>query len=292
MLNAYVLQQDGRRLVQLCGPIEIGTGQLLRAPVPLSPPIVPLTHRQRGRMGPTGSHPASAQHDHANSSDYSGRRRNVQPLAGGTFLVVNSFDQVNEAPTSSPAGNAGVGHPLQQQSVQRSKALPMTPASWSSSRNSSVSTLSGMTIPPDVARFDVTLTFSSLSSGLDTPYKSRNPGFSNLSVGSTTSRNCGIIPTPPPSAGLEHPSPAAIRGYKVTIRNLSQETTKERVYTLVEEKTSAFVQMIQPGYITLRQVHGQLHAYVKFIREKDAEKAVQKLHGYKFMGRTLQATLG
>ena len=64
------------------------------------------------------------------------------------------------------------------------------------------------------------------------------------------------------------------------------------MYSLVEEKTHAFVQMIQPEYITLRQVHGQLHAYVKFIRKKDAQEAVQQLHGYTLMGRTLKVTLG
>ena len=83
-----------------------------------------------------------------------------------------------------------------------------------------------------------------------------------------------------------------MHGYKVTIRNLSQEATKEGVYALVEERTHAYVQMVQPEYIKLRQVHGQLHAYVEFIREKDAKKAVRQLHGHQLVGRTLQATLG
>lgn len=246
-------------------------------------------------MGPTRSHPVSSQRGHASSNDNGGRERNVQPLAAGAFSVVDYFDQVSEAPTNAHAGIAGDSLPLQQQSVQRSEALRMMPAFLSSSRKSSVSTPSTVTISPDTASFDVTLAFSSPSSALGTPHKSRNPSFSNASLASTTSRSCGLIATPPPTVGKcgsEHPSPAAIHGHKVTIRNLSQETTKERVYNLVEEMTHAFVQMIQPGYITLRQVHGQLRAYVEFIREKDAEMAVQKIHGYKFMGRTLQATLG
>lgn len=200
MLNAYVWQQDGRRMVQLRGPIESTTGQMLPAPVPLSPPMA-----------------------------------------------------------------------------------PMTPPFSSSSRNSSMSTVC------------VTPNSSALSSALGTRNGSRDFDFSNVAVASTASRSCALIPIPPPSVGeygSDHPNPADVHGYKVTIRNLSQETAKERIYTLVEDNTHAFVQMIQPEYITLRQVHGQLHAYVKFIHEQDAVMAVQQLHGYKFMGRTLQVTLG
>ncbi len=173
--------------------------------------------------------------------------------------------------------------------------VSMKPAFSSSSRNSSVSALSTMTIPSSVASIDATQTFPNLSSALGTPHGSRDPSFSNLSIASTTSRSHGPIPTQPPSVS-EHDSTyrssAAVHGYRVTIRNLCPEATKERVYSLVEEKTHAFVQMIQPEYITLRQVHGQLHAYVKFIRKKDAQEAVQQLHGYTLMGRTLKVTLG
>lgn len=171
----------------------------------------------------------------------------------------------------------------------------MTPAFSSSSRNSSISTLSTMMMPPDVASFIATPTFPTISGALGTPYGSRNPSFSNISVASTSLHSSGPILTPPPSVSeyeSEPPSPASVHGYKVTIRNLSQDTTKERVYALVEEQTHAYVEMVQPEYIKLRQVHGQVHAFAEFIREKDAKKAVKQLQGQKFMGRTLQATLG
>ncbi len=85
-------QQDAQGGVQLRGPIESTTGQMLPAPVPLSPPIVPFTHRYPGCMVPTRSHPANSHHEHGNSQHSGTRRRNVRPLAAGTPLLADSFD--------------------------------------------------------------------------------------------------------------------------------------------------------------------------------------------------------
>lgn len=278
-LNCHLSQRDGATVKRLLGPIDDATGKMLPMPVPISPPIVPTMYRRRGPALPSGPNPASV-HNGSTGSNHSGSgSRNAYASSVGTPVSADSLSPFGEDPNSNiPRRYTGVSYARPQQYVHGSPNLSMTPAFCSSSRNSSVSTLSTMTMPLDIAGLAIT------------PSGSRNLSLSNPSV-----RNHYPNLTSPSSThehGSKPSSPAAVHGHKISIRNLSQDATEERLYRLIEDNTHAFVKLVQPDSIVLCRVHGQLHAYVKFIRKEDAEKAAQQIHGLHFMERVLRATLG
>lgn len=269
---------------QLLGPFDDATGSMLEFPVPISPPIAPTMYRRRRPTLPSGPPPAGAQSGNTGSNYYDSRGHNVYASSAGMPVSADPISASSEDPAGNiPRHYAGFTYARPQQYVHGSPNLAMTPALYSSSRNSSVSTLSTMTVPLDIANLSIT------------PNGSRNLSLSNSSVTSATARGHDQNRNPPSSIqefDSKPSSPAAVHGYKITIRNLSQDATEERVYKLIEDNTHAFVKLIQPDSIVLRRVHGQLHAYVKFIRKEDAEKAVKHIHGLHFMERVLRATLG
>lgn len=219
------------------------------------------------------------QHGNTGSNHSDTRSRNVYASSASTPVSADPRSPFSEDPNSnSPRRYTGVSYARPQQYIHFSPSLSMTPAFCNSSRNSSVSTLSTTTVPLDIADLAIT------------PSGSRTLSLSKPSV-----RGHDPNLTPPSSIheyGSKPSSPAAVHGHKISIRNLSQDVTEERLYRLIEDNTHAFVKLVQPDAIVLRRVHGQLHAYMKFIRKKDAEKAAQKIHGLHFMERVLRATLG
>ena len=260
MLEAWLLRKNKGDLKDFLGPIDRVTGALRPAPTP----------RRLARLSMT-----------PNRGDPSGYRT---PLR--SHSIASSYGSSEESITTSYL--EGVSH-----SFQRRQDVPRVSSSPSSSRNTSISSPS-TTVFRDAHA--ATSTFQTVPHTLGSPFASVQRNIANRTATRANFHVDAQGPTPPSSISDNIPrfsttASAPTRCYKVTIRNLSLEATKECVGELIEQKTRIYVPLVQPQPIKLQPHKGQFHAYVKFTHIDDAEKAVRGIRGLKFLGRPLQAIL-
>lgn len=302
MLKAWLFRQSNIHCKLLDGPIDKVTGKILPEPKWENPALVPynpITHSQRGPKTPTTYLPVNAYYgsgiNHTASTYYASQKRIMQPLPGAGHVPPSFPNYASSARMNPPSGSGYPGCVSQKQSGQASLAMPISPVLSSSSRNSSISTLSTIMLP-DTSTYDTMPTFRSTPSKLDTPFTSRAGSFSGTSVASNTPRGYAQAPTPPPSVSENASQPSTptsqpAEHYNVTIRNLSPQATRDLVYKLLENNTRIYVELMQPDGLKLSKVTGSLRAQVKFTREEDAEKALENLHGHTFMNKKLHVSM-
>ena len=263
VLEAWLVRKNKGDHEEILGPVDHITGRLRPAPTPRRLTRLPMTPVRGNYRSPFNSHSIASSYGSSGDSTNS-------MSSEGVPLSINT--------TSSTQ---------QRQRVQK------FPSTSSSSRNGSISS-SSTTLSRDA--YTAVSTFHTTPNTLGFPLASAYTNVSKRPAVGYASLINAQRSTPPSSisenASQAFPTTSApTRYYKVTIRNLSLEATKERVGELIEQKTRIYVPLVQPHPIKLQPHKGQIHAYVKFTRKDDAEKAVRGIRGLRFLGRPLQAIL-
>ena len=286
ILEAWLAQQEAGAFEPLLGPINNATGSI-RLPhgrqSTVMAAILQMIHQQSSHQAPSMLQPTFS------NCNLRAAQINVPvtPRAPGRSIY---------GPTSFPFSYPAGVYASQYQHGEDSPVVPISPDLSNSSRNSSISTLSTTTMLHDLPTHPAISALRTTPYALTAPVNSTRLSRSSVLRTEDRSQRISQAPTPSPSisgstsqSSISALSPTEC--HKVTITNLSLQATKEVIGELVEQKTRRYVTLVQPNPIRLRSRRGQLHAYVSFVEKDDAERAVQQIRGFRFMGRQLHAIL-
>ena len=300
-LEGWLVKVIGGKNETLLGPRDSTTGEIIQVPVPLSPVIKSMPQRscdgekRHSYELPPKYQPAFSKKTYLTSpaKPVSSGQVSQSSAAARSSHNGSSNHRALASTISPPSYNSAVHSPQQRQQASTMRAV--SPGLSSSSRNSSISTLPAMMVPPDVS-FHITSPglFTTAHMPITTPIP-RNSSISSISSIDSIIRGVAQH-TPSTSSGgsstrSQLAAPPSVRCYKVTLSHVNLQATTELVGELIEKKTRNYVTLVQPDPIKLHRGKSQNHAYIKFTKKDDAEKAVRELRRFTFMGKQLDATL-